>query len=174
MMLLKRLQRDLAVASVLLAAAVLGLVQVIRDLSTASPARVAEVHPVERVQVVLPLDSAEALFAPDVVASPGPPEGQVDGFHTRYFAPPVKPPKQAPTTRKVALTYLGFLQAGEGPRTAVVLEGATQWTGGLGGHPVPSLSVSAIESGYLVLTNAEGQTHQLEFRKSVELDVPVP
>jgi hypothetical protein len=120
----------------------------------------------------LQLAEAGALFQADAMASQSLPADAPSGFHTTHFAPPPKPPRQKPTTRKVELTYLGFLQGGDGPRTAVVQTDSEQWIGGVGSNLIANLFVSTIDQRALVVTNSDGQTNQLEFRTKTALDVP--
>ena len=99
---------------------------------------------------------------------------QWNGFFTTYFQPQPKPAPKPPATRKLDLTYLGFLQAGSGPRKALVQDGSTQRIGAIGSNLVANLFVASIEPRVLVLTNTEGQTNRLEFRSRTTLEVPTP
>jgi len=159
---------------VLLAGALLGLAHVLRDLSAGTPMLPRRGSAVEPVDPLPQLAEAGALFESGVVATQTPPAGLASGFHTTYFAPAPKPPRQQPTTRKVELTYLGFLQAGDGPRTAIVQTGSEQWSGGVGSNLVANVFVAGIDQQTLVVTNTEGQTNLLQFRSKTALDVPLP
>jgi hypothetical protein len=99
---------------------------------------------------------------------------QWNGFFTTHFQPRPSPPAKPPTTRKLDLTYLGFLQAGTGPRRAVVQDGGSRWIGSVGSNLVANFFVAAIEPRVLVVTNTEGRTNQLEFRAKTTLEVPAP
>jgi hypothetical protein len=157
----------------LMTAVVLGLAHVLRDLSSGTSLLPGRGSAVELADPPLELTEATALFETDVVASQTLPAGSPGGFHTTHFAPPPKPPRQEPTTQKVDLTYLGFLQAGDGPRTAIVQTGSKQWTGGIGSNLVANVFVAAIDQRMLVVTNTEGQTNHLQFRSKTALDVPL-
>jgi hypothetical protein len=54
-----------------------------------------------------------------------------------------------------------------------VQTGAEQWTGGIGSNVVANVFVVSIDQRMLVVTNTEGRTNQLEFRKKTELEVPL-
>jgi len=157
----------------LMTAAVIGLAHVLRDLSAGTPLLPRRGNAAEPAEQLPQLAEANALFETDVVASQALPDGLQSGFHTTHFAPAPKPPPQQPTTRKVDLTYLGFLQAGDGPRTAIVQTGSEQWIGGVGSNLVANIFVADIDQRMLVLTNREGQTNLLQFRSKTALDVPL-
>jgi hypothetical protein len=170
---LKSVQRDFALTLALLVAAAALLVAVVRDLGGGLPAWPAADPSESKSTIPLPLTGVDSLFAVGALPSLATPADQWNGFFTTHFQPPTKPPPKAPTTRKVELTYLGFMQAGDGPRRALVQSGTAQWLGGIGEKVVADLQVAAIETGFLILTNATGATNRLGFRAKTPLEVPI-
>ena len=170
---LKSLRSDFVLVLILLSAALFGLTHLFREVSSGQPFPPGRDKPADPTHTPVPLTEAAVLFDTNAVPSQTLPAGVSDGFYTTHFEPPPQPPPQKPTTRKVELTYLGFLQADDGPRTAVVQSGAEQWTGRVGSNLVANVFVTAIDQHTLVVTNTEGQTNRLEFRNKTSLDVPV-
>lgn len=172
---LKSLQRDFVIVLGLLGATVAALLLLWRDLGGDLPPMPAPTGANPVAEAVLPLIPDDTLFRLESVASPTPTEGMTGAFYTSHFKPPPEPPpKPPPTTRQVQLTYLGSLQAGESPRAAVVDDGSAQWTVRVGSNLVANLWVAEIELDRLVLTNSEGTTNVLEFRRQATLEVPKP
>ncbi len=89
-------------------------------------------------------------------------------FFTRYFQPP--PP---PTTRPVALTYLGYLDSSAGERRAFLQVDDAVRPFGAGARVVADHHVHRIERRTLILTNTAGVTNVLEFNIKKVLQVPV-
>lgn len=86
--------------------------------------------------------------------------------------PPPKPPPPPPTTRKVDVTYRGFIETSAGVRRAVVQVGDTQVLGRKGDKIVADFAVDEIELKTLQLTNPAGQKVVIDFAKSKPLEVP--
>lgn len=162
------LQRDMGLAVVLLAGTGLLLYLLVGDLGAGLPD-----FPPARVSVATtPLPALERL--PAVASAPRFPAltlstNQPSMFFTTHFQPPSPQP---PSTRKVDLTYLGYLQAGESPRQAYVLVGERLVAGALGSNVVADLRVMEIALRHVWLTNAAGATNQLEFKVKKTLEVP--
>lgn len=89
-------------------------------------------------------------------------------FFTRYFQPP--PP---PTTRPVALTYLGYLDSSAGERRAFLQVDDAVRPFSAGARVVADHHVHRIERRTLILTNTAGVTNVLEFNVKKVLQVPV-
>jgi len=172
---LKSLQRDFVIVLGLLGATVVVLLLLWRDLGGDLPPVPAPAGGSQGAEAALPAIPGDTLFRLESVASPTPAEGMTGAFYTSHFKPPPKPPpRPPPTTRQVQLTYLGSIRAGEGLRTAVVDDGGDQRTVRVGSNLVANLFVAGIELDRLVLTNSEGTTNVLEFRRQVTLEVPKP
>jgi hypothetical protein len=171
---LKSLQRDFAIAVVLLGATGVVLLLVLQDLGGGLPPMPVSTGAVERAEFNPPPIPGESFFRLESVASPVPPEGSPGPFYTAHFKPPPKPQPAPPSTRKVQLTYLGYLRAGDGPPMAVVHDGSAQWIGRVGSNLVANLFVAQIERGTLVVTNTDGVTNLLQFRQQSTLEVPIP
>jgi hypothetical protein len=117
----------------------------------------------------IPVGSVNALFAPPTLAQLAPPANMVSPFYTTYYQPPTP---AAPTTRKVALTYQGFVETADGQRRAFLKVDETLCVGPVGSKVVADLVVMDIGMRKLVLTNL-AQTNVLEFNARKELEVPV-
>ena len=92
-------------------------------------------------------------------------------FFTRHFLPPVVPP---PTTRKVELTYHGFYNTTDGPKTALVKVDEALTPVAAGGKAVANLFVAEVSWQLLILTNAAGQTNLLPLSTKKVFEVPIP
>jgi hypothetical protein len=167
------LQRDFTLVLSLTLLVALGLAQVLRDLVPTTTTSHTFTPPENKTRHSPPLQAALSLFTTNAVPSPQP--EQTSAFHTTYFVPPPKPPPPAaPTTKKVELTYLGFLQANtNSPKLALVQNADQQWTGSLGSNLVANVFIANILQTSLVVTNTEGQTNQLPFRTKTTLEVPI-
>lgn len=93
-----------------------------------------------------------------------------DPFFTRYFIPPAPPP---PTTRKIQVTYQGYFQTSDGPRTTIFkLDDAFQ-VAPVGGRIATNLFLADATMQALTLTNLAGQTNILPLNAKTELVVPI-
>jgi hypothetical protein len=170
---LKSLQRDFVVALVLMGATVGAFILLLRDLGGGLPAMPVSTGAVATAEFTPPPIPGDTFFRLESLASTVPPEAAASPFHTEHFKPAPKPaPKPPPKTRQVQLTYLGFMRAGDGPLVALVDDGTGQRIGRLGSNLVANLFVAGIESDRLVLTNTEGVTNLLEFRRRSTVEVP--
>jgi hypothetical protein len=94
-----------------------------------------------------------------------------DPFFTHYFVPPAPPPP--PTTRKLLLTYHGYYQAGDGPKTTMLeLDGAFHHAP-LGTRIATNLFLAEATMQALTLTNSAGQTNIVPLNAKSELVVPI-
>jgi hypothetical protein len=122
----------------------------------------------------VPVAKLKSLFAPGHWSQPPAAADHLDPFTTSYFMPrtaPVTPP----TTKKIAVTYQGYYQTGDGPRHVLV-----QFNGGLvvvpvGGSLATNLFVAAATVTNLTLTNAAvaGQTNVLFLNAKKEIEIPI-
>lgn len=93
--------------------------------------------------------------------------------------PPPKPPAPPPATRKVDLTYRGYLQTSAGIRRAVVQVADTQVLARLGENVIASFNATEIQPNHLLLTSTNPPvgtnppiTVKLDFAKTAPLEVP--
>src|SRR5688572_29247776 len=121
-------------------------------------------------QRLVPVGGVDALFAASTIAQLAPPAKMLSPFYTTYYQPP-RP--QAPTTRKVELTYQGFVETAAGERRAFIRTGDTLFVGPVGSKVLADLVVAEITTRTLTLTNSAATTNVLEFNARKELEVPV-
>jgi hypothetical protein len=88
-------------------------------------------------------------------------------FFTRHFQPP--PP---PSTKRVELTYLGFLEGSGAARRAFIEIGDATRALANGAIVVADHGIQEIARRTLVLTNPAGVTNVLEFRIKKSLEIP--
>ena len=119
----------------------------------------------------LPVNRIKDLFSAARVPRIGAETNLVSPFHTLHFQP--SPPKP-PTTRKVDLTYLGYIRTAAGEKRAYVRVGETLFIGPVSSNVVADLAVAEISLRTLVLTNRAAQTNVLEFKTLKPVEVPVP
>ncbi len=171
---LKEIQKDRGLTWLLLVGVAGLLFVVIRDYSTGMPPFPRGSRSSVPLAASIPVARFPELFTVAQVPRLAAASNQVSVFHTTAFQPaPPPPPPPPPTTRKVALTYLGFFELAEGPRRVVVQVGDSVVVGALGSNVVADLAVSQMEFDSLVLTNREGKTNRLEFKKKQTVEVPV-
>lgn len=92
---------------------------------------------------------------------------QPNPFYTAYFQPP--PP---PSTKRVELTYLGFVESEDRPRRALIqVDNATRLLSA-GATVVADHIIVDIARRNLILTNRAGATNVLEFRIKKLLEIP--
>lgn len=99
-----------------------------------------------------------------------------DLFATDHFNPPKAPPvaapaPQPPAARNVSVTYLGLL-GGSGAPTAYLRVDKELLMLAPGGPVAGGWGVAEIGRDAVVVTNAAGARHPLEFRKPAPLEVP--
>lgn len=118
----------------------------------------------------------QGLFSETAFANLQPPAGTNNPFYTAYFVPPPQPPPPKPPppklTRKVALTYQGFVQLSEGERRAYVLVGTNLHVVAPGAKLLADLVVQEVAFDALTLRGATQQA-VVPFRQTTELEVPV-
>ena len=117
----------------------------------------------------IPVGSIDALFATSTLAQLAPAKTP-NPFYTTYYQPPTPKP---PTTRRVALTYQGFVETAEGQKRAFLKVDEKLFVGPAGSKVVADLVVMSIAMRTLTLTNSAAQTNVLEFNARKELEVPV-
>lgn len=164
------LQRDRWLAWLLLAcaAALLGLV--VQDFGSSLPSLPRAERPGTPPPRLPSTRQLPGSFDAARLPSLGVPTNQWNVFYTEHFRPP---PVRPPTTRQVELTYLGYMQAGDGPKQAVIRVGDRNLVCGLGSNVVASLQVGEISLRTLTLTNASNETNRLEFNVKKPVEVPL-
>lgn len=86
-------------------------------------------------------------------------------------APAPAPPPAAPTTRRIDVTYRGFLETSAGIRRAVVQVADKEVLGGRGDKIVADYAIMEIEVGRLTLTNTAGKSVTCAFTKTQSVEV---
>ncbi|HPC62516.1 MAG TPA: hypothetical protein PKX23_17780 [Verrucomicrobiota bacterium] len=121
----------------------------------------------------VPVSRAAQLFAstnwPTAVVSSNLP----GAFFTRHFVPPPKPPPPAPTTRKVDVTYLGYMDTADQVRHALVRVADALVITRLGESIATNNLVAEATMQALTLTNLAGQTNLLPLSVKKEIEVPI-
>ncbi len=170
---LKEVQRDQGLTVLLLISAAALAFLVVRDLGAGLPDLPSVPTNSAPVSLRLPVREFEGVLNPDRIPLLAVPTNQLGSFLSAYFQPAPKPKPPPPTTRKIDLTYLGFFQAGERSRQAVVQLGDQQVIAGVGSNVVADLSVAGMELRTLTLTNPAAQSHILHFNVKTNLEVPI-
>lgn len=119
----------------------------------------------------IPVERIQTLFEAGTEAPRLNATNRMNPFFTRYFLPPVLP---APTTRKVELTYHGFYQTADGPKTVMLSVGDVLVVGGPGAQAVANLFIADITWQTLTLTNPAAQTNLLPLSTKKAVEVPIP
>ncbi|MCC6234833.1 MAG: hypothetical protein IT580_19475 [Verrucomicrobiales bacterium] len=88
--------------------------------------------------------------------------------------PPPKPPPPPPKTRKLEVTYRGYMETAAGVRRAVVQVADKQVLGSRGELIVADFKAVQIELRSLVVTNAAGVSNRFEFAKTQSIEVSTP
>jgi hypothetical protein len=124
----------------------------------------------DEARTLIPVGGVDALFAPSSIAQLALRTNLHSPFYTTFYQPPLP---QAPTTRKVELTYQGFVETAAGERRAFIRTGDTLFVGPIGSKVLADLVVLEITTRTLTLTNSTSTTNVLEFNARKELEVPV-
>jgi hypothetical protein len=142
------------------------------------PDRIPELDPIPEDQgpvldFVAP-EKVQAWFSPEELARPVVQEDSENPFFTRYFEPPPQPKPPPPaTTRQASLLFQGMIRSSrERPYAFIVADGKTHIL--TNGAPlIADLAVARIELEQVVLTNVNGGTNILTFRKPAQITVPL-
>lgn len=86
--------------------------------------------------------------------------------------PPPKPPPPPPSTRKIDVTYRGYLQTSAGVRRAVVQVADKQIIAKRGEPILADFVALDIELLFLTVTNPAGKSIQFPFRTNLPVEVP--
>jgi hypothetical protein len=167
---LKGLQRDRWLATLLLVGLLILLVLVLRDYGVGLPQFPNTSRRSESVLIPITENRLEELLTPSAVPTLHT-TNLNNPFFTAHFQPPTPP---APTTRKVNMTYQGFYQTADGDKYAFVQVDDTDVTVASGRPIVADLSVSEINVQTLTLTNSASRTNVLEFNRTTSVEVPAP
>jgi hypothetical protein len=168
---LKSVEKELWLAALLIGLLGWLLFRVVSDFGVGLPDFPPPTQPAPAPPPRLARLQLEGLFAPGAAWPRATATNLVSPFHTTHFQPaPVKPP----TTRKVELTYLGFLRGSVGPLQAFVQVGETNFIGPVGSQVLADLRVVEIAPEALLLRNSAAQTNRLEFNRRQSIEIPVP
>jgi hypothetical protein len=94
-------------------------------------------------------------------------------FLTHYFIPPPTPAPPPPTTRKIELTYQGFYEIANGPKTTIVKLGEAFLVTPIGSKVTANLFAANANFQALTLTNPAAQTNILPLNTKKEIEVPI-
>jgi hypothetical protein len=164
------LKRDRWIATLLGIGLLALLVLVLRDYGVGLPQFPRPASPAEFTPVAVSENQLNELL--DTSGIPAMPLTNVaNPFFTSHFQPPRPTP---PTTRKVNMTYQGFLQTTDGDRLAFLRLDDAHLTVPLGRPVVADLAVGEINTLTLILTNGAARTNVLTFKQTAAVEVPVP
>jgi hypothetical protein len=105
------LERDWVLTVLLLGGLATLLVFAAMELGGSLPNLAASNRRSTTVKPSIPVSAIDALFAATVPGQLAPPAKTLNPFYTTYYQPP---PTKPPTTRKVVLTYQGYLETTAG------------------------------------------------------------
>jgi hypothetical protein len=117
-----------------------------------------------------PVAGLEGLFSPGIWPKSLSQTNVLNSFFTRYFVPP---PPPAPTTRKIDVTYQGYYQSGEGPKTTIFKLDEAFVVAPIGAKIAPSLFIANATMQALTLTNLAAQTNIVPLNAKKEIIVPL-
>ncbi len=167
---LRSVERDRWIAFALMIGLGALLVLAVRQLGVGLPEFPASTPHTPTSTAPVPVKPLANLFSADRVPRLGA-DTNLSPFYTTYFLPP---PPRPPTTRKVDLTYLGFVQTAAGQKRAYVQVGTNLFIGPATSNVVADLAIAEIGLRTLVLTNRASATNVLEFKTAKQVEVPVP
>ena len=131
--------------------------------------RVADAAP-NPPQNPVPVVGLARLFTPGVWPKSLNQTNMLNPFFTRYFVPPAPPP---PTTRKIEVTYQGYLQSGEGLKQTVFKLDQTIGIAPIGARITNDLYVADATIQALTLTNKAAQTNIVPLNAKKEIIIPI-
>jgi hypothetical protein len=117
-----------------------------------------------------PVAGLEGLFSPGIWPKSLIQSNMIDPFSPRYFVPPAPPP---PTTRKIAVTYQGFYQDGDGPKTTIFKLDEVFVVARIGAKIAANLFIANATVQALTLTNLAAQTNIVPLNAKQEITVPI-
>jgi len=170
---LRSLQRDRWLAFLVLISLVVLLVIVVRSFGVGLPQYPATGPRPASELASISVREYELMFLAEAVPRLQPVTNGWNGFYTKHFEPPPKPPKKPVTTRQVTLVYRGLFQSDSGVRKAFVDVDGQVKVLLRGASVVADLGVASIERETLTLTNANAKAHQLAFDVPQKLEVPL-
>ncbi|HLH53784.1 MAG TPA: hypothetical protein VKY92_09230 [Verrucomicrobiae bacterium] len=121
----------------------------------------------------VPVGNMEGLFSPAQWPSPSGMTNTHSAFYTTYFVPVPAPAPPPPTTRKVAVTYQGFYEAGDTVKHVIVKIDDSYVAAVIGGPVTTNLFVADASLQNLVLTNQSAQTNLILLNAKREIEVPI-
>jgi hypothetical protein len=132
------------------------------SVASASSAPPQSAAPVARLDPLFASVSPGNLIRPSDTNAPNP-------FFTRYFVPPPSP--APPTTRKIEVTYQGFYQTGDGPKSAVLKLGDSFVVARVGTSVATNVYVADASLQEVTLTNGSQKT-VVPLNAKKEIEVP--
>jgi len=117
-----------------------------------------------------PVAGLEGLFSPGIWPKSLIHTNMLNPFLTRYFVPPPPPP---PTTRKIEVTYQGFYQNGDGPKTTIFKLDEAFIVAPIGAKIAANLFIADATIQALTLTNLAAQTNIVPLNAKKEIMVPI-
>lgn len=139
-------------------------------LSGASPPYLETSAFTSPAQSPIPVARLDRLFDALPAAVPTNSPGTPSSFATTYFVPPAPPP---PTTRKVAITYLGFYETGDGPRRVFLNLDNALHVSSIRDQIATNLFVAEASLQTLTLTNSAAQTNVIKLNEKKVIEVPI-
>lgn len=147
---------------------------VIRNLGGKAPDLQDSASSSALIQSVVPISKVEPLFLSAEWPKPVVLTNTPGLFFTKHFIPPPTPaPPPPPTTRKVAITYQGFFQAPDAPKSAVLKIAETLVVARIGTLVETNLYVADANMQELTLTNSAAQKHLVPLNARKEIEVPI-
>ena len=117
-----------------------------------------------------PVAGLERLFLPSLWPKSLADTHQLNPFYTTTFVPPVP---QAPTTRKILVSYQGYSQVAAGPKIIYFRVDDAISVGSIGTKIAPELFIADATMQALTLTNVTAQTNIVGLNTNREIIVPI-
>ena len=122
-------------------------------------------------QFPVPVSKLGGLFATVSAPATAVPSNALNPFFTRYFEPAPAPP--APSTRKVDVIYLGFYEASESPKHAMLKLADAFVAARIGSRITTNYFVAEATMQSVTLTNVAGQTNVVPLNRTNQIEVPL-
>lgn len=163
--------KNLLLAATVLGGSLLLLILVVQDFGGGFP-QLPRLAPARAPNPPSLVDGAFLdLFSRGTLARMRAGTNTTNPFYTTYFQPPPPPPPR--TTRKIELTYQGFLETTGGDKRAYLLVGTNLVVKPVGGAVIAGLTVADIALKGLTLKHNGTQEIVLSFSAKKEVEIPV-
>jgi hypothetical protein len=122
-----------------------------------------------------PVGKLDQLFSPaNLPTNPAAVTNRPNPFFTRHFVPPpAPPPAPPPTTRKIDLTYRGFMQSADKGRHVMINLDTNLVVLNLGQAVATNIFVAEASIQLLTLTNLTAQTNTFPLNVPGHIEVPI-